>query len=63
MKRHHTILALPLLAALVLVAGPSGRIAIQTHDLTDPSPHRIEATFGLGRAALSLLVTWTSRLR
>jgi hypothetical protein len=46
-----------------MTVGPSGRLAIQMHDLADPSPHRIEATLQLGQAALSLLITWTSHLR
>ena len=46
----------------MMAIGPSGRLAIQMHDLADPSPHRIEATVQLGKAALYLLITWTSHL-
>lgn len=49
--------------AIAMVSGPTARLAIQTHDLTDPSPRRIEATLALGKAALVLLITWTSRIR
>lgn len=63
MKRRAllAVLALGLIAATL--AGPTARVAIQTHDLTDPSPHRVEATIALGKAALTLLVTWTSHVR
>ncbi|MEQ1508971.1 MAG: hypothetical protein ABL909_01050 [Sphingopyxis sp.] len=63
MKRRTllAIMALGFIAATMV--GPTGRLAIQTHDLTDPSPHRVEATIALGKAALTLLVTWTSHIR
>ena len=63
MKRRNLLL----MAALAIIActtfgGPTGRIAIQTHDLGDPIPRRVEATFALGKTALVLLVTWSQRL-
>ncbi|QJQ32472.1 hypothetical protein GV829_08435 [Sphingomonas lacunae] len=61
MVRRRIMIAVAALVAVACVAGPSGRIAVQTHDMTDPSPHRIEATLGIGKAVLSLLVTWSSR--
>ena len=61
---RRTVLFLSLVAlAVMTTAGPTGRIAVQTHDLTDPSPRRVEATLALGKAALSVLITWTSRIR
>lgn len=52
-------------AALLMaaIAGPTGRIAIQTHEPNDASPQRVEASIALGKAALSLLITWTSHVR
>lgn len=49
--------------AIAMVSGATARLAIQTHDLSDPSPRRIEATLALGKAALVLLFTWTNRIR
>ena len=60
MSRRRIALAVTGLFAIACLAGPSGRIAIQTHELTDPSPHRIELALGMGKAVLSLLVTWSS---
>ena len=63
MKRSPALLIGFAVAALaIMTVGPSGRLAIQMHDLADPSPHRIEATVQLGKAALYLLITWTSHL-
>ena len=63
MKRSPALLlGLGALALLAAIGGPSGRLAIQMHDITDPAPHRIEATVQLGKAALTLLITWTSHL-
>lgn len=63
MNRRTALLLCAVALAVVSISGPTGRIVIQTHDLTDPSPHRVEATIALGKAALVFLVTWTSRLR
>lgn len=60
MTRRRIALAAVGLFTVATLAGPSGRIAVQTHDLTDPSPHRIELALGMGKAVLSLLVTWSS---
>lgn len=48
---------------LAAMAGPTGRLAIQMHDVADRSPQRIEATLQLGKAALTFLLTWSSRAR
>jgi hypothetical protein len=61
MTRRRIALAVAGLVAVACLAGPSGRIAVQMHDLTDPSPHRVEVALGMGKAVLSLLVTWSSR--
>lgn len=64
MSRRRLLLIAPIAAlALMMVAGPTGRIAIETHDRLDPSPERIEATIEMGSTALSFLLTWTSHTR
>lgn len=63
MKRRSVLLLCAVALAVVSISGPTGRIAIQTHDLADPSPHRVEATLALGKAALVFLVTWSQQLR
>lgn len=51
-------------AALLIMAArhPSADIRILTHDRADPAPHRIQAAVDLGVLAISVLVTWTSKL-
>jgi hypothetical protein len=63
MNRRFALVLCAFALAVVTVSGPTARLAIQTHDLTDPSPRRVEATLALGKAALVLLITWTSRIR
>lgn len=40
---------------------PTASLEIQTHDVTDVAPKRMEAALDLGIAAFSLLITWTQR--
>ncbi len=64
MRRRLILFVLAVVAVTALSAGgPSGRLAILTHQPSDPSPQRVEASLALGKAALSLLITWTSRSR
>ena len=64
MRRRLILFALACVAVIALaVGGPTGRLAILTHQSGDPSPQRVEASLALGKAALTLLVTWTSRTR
>ncbi len=62
MNRRVALIVCAVALAIVTISGPTARLAIQTHDLTDPSPRRVEATLALGRAALVLLITWTNRI-
>ena len=55
-------------AALALIAvaarHPTADIRLITHDLRDPSPHRMQAVVDLGLVGVSVLYTWTvDRLR
>ena len=54
-------IALALCAACLLLAGSGfdARLAINAHDRADVAPQRFEASVALGKAALSLLITWT----
>lgn len=63
MKRHGAILLVIVALAVAATTGPTGRLAIQTHDVADRSPQRVEATLALGKAALTFLLTWSSRAR
>ena len=54
------------IAALALVGvstsfHPSADIRILTHDTADSAPRRVQAAVDLGVAAVSILITWTSR--
>jgi hypothetical protein len=40
---------------------PTASLEIQTHDVTDVAPKKMEAALDLGIAAFSLLITWTQR--
>lgn len=48
------------LALIAVVRHPTADIRIQTHDIGDPAPHRVQAALDLGIVAVRLLVTWTS---
>lgn len=55
-------LAIATLAALAIVAArhPSPNIRLITHDIGDPSPHRMQAAIDLGLVGVSILYTWTA---
>ena len=61
-RRRLTIAGIAVAAAIVL-GGPDARLSILTHDRGDPNPHKVEASIGLGKLALSLLFTWTAHAR
>jgi hypothetical protein len=54
------------IAALALFAAlsPQNRadIRILTHDKSDVSPHKMQAAIDLGLVAVSVLITWTSKI-
>lgn len=47
--------------ALVAVRHPTPSIRLITHDIGDPSPHRLQAAIDLGLVGFSILYTWTGR--
>lgn len=50
------------LAAVSLLAlrHPTPDIRLLTHDIGDPSPHRVQAAIDLGLVGISFLYTWTA---
>ena len=40
---------------------PTAELRLVTHDLTDPSPRRMQAAVDLGLIGVSILYTWTVR--
>ncbi len=59
-KRRAGFLIAAALFVLLSVERPSANIRIQTHDIADVSPERIEAAVDVGLVAVKLLVTWTA---
>ena len=50
--------------ALLAVVHPTAHVRFLTHDIGDPSPHRMQAAVDLGLVGVSILYTWTAqRLR
>ncbi|MES1975523.1 MAG: hypothetical protein V4472_23950 [Pseudomonadota bacterium] len=57
-------IGLVIIAAALLIAAvrhPSADIRIITHDVSDRTPHRIQAAIDLGLFAVSVLITWTAK--
>lgn len=49
--------------AVVAVRHPTADFRLVTHDVGDPTPHRIQAAVDLGLVGVSFLYTWTRHLR
>ena len=49
--------------ALLAIAHPTAHVRLMTHDVGDPTPRRIQAVVDLGLVGISVLYTWTQRLR
>ena len=49
--------------ALLALRHPTADIRVITHDIGDPAPHRMQAAIDLGLVGVSVLYTWTQRLR
>lgn len=47
--------------AVLAVQRPTADFRLLTHDVGDPTPHRVQAAVDLGLMAVSVLVTWTGR--
>jgi hypothetical protein len=56
--------ALVIIAAVALLAtqSPTASIRIETHDVTDLTPRRIQAAIDVGVLAVNVLVTWSERI-
>lgn len=65
MRSHRGALAFAAIGLLALATQhPTARISVITHDIDDPSPHRMQAGVDLGVIGVSFLYTWTvQRLR
>ncbi|WP_203308655.1 MULTISPECIES: hypothetical protein [Sphingomonas] len=49
--------------AILAVRHPTADIRVITHDMADPTPHRMQAAIDFGLVGVSILYTWTQRLR
>ena len=50
--------------ALLAITHPTAHVRLMTHDIGDPTPHRMLAAVDLGLVGVSVLYTWTAqRLR
>lgn len=65
MRNPKAVLAVAALAlCVVAIRHPTADIRVITHDIRDPSPHRMRAAIDLGLVGVSILYTWTvDRLR
>lgn len=62
MSDRGKIAAAALVAVAILAARhPTADIRIVTHDIGDPSPHRMQAAVDLGLIGVSFAYTWTVR--
>lgn len=64
-RRHRILIAAGGALALLALAAPGHRadIRILTHRPGDLAPQRAQAVVDLGLASISVLVTWSKRLR
>lgn len=62
--RRQIVVAAGLIALLSLAARhPTAELRFITHEASDPAPHRMQAAIDLGLVGVSVLYTWTQRLR
>jgi len=47
--------------ALIAVRHPTADFRIETHDVRDLTPHKVQAAIDFGLVGVSVLYTWTSR--
>lgn len=60
-KRKVGVIACGALLVALAWQTPTASLEIQTHDVADVAPKKMEAALDLGIAAFSLLITWTQR--
>jgi hypothetical protein len=66
MRNHRGTLVIAVLVAVTALAvrHPTIDVRLVTHDVRDPSPHRMQAAVDFGLVGISVLYTWTvNRLR
>ena len=49
--------------AILATTHPDANFRLLTHDIGDPTPHRIQAAMDLGVVGVSFVYTWTQHLR
>ena len=62
-NRKKVLAAAGAAVAVLAVSHPTADVRLVTHDIGDPTPHRIHAAVDLGLVGISFLYTWTQRLR
>ena len=60
--RRKMLVAAGLAIAVLAARHPTADFRLVTHDVGDPTPHRIQAAVDLGLVGVSFLYTWTQRL-
>ena len=60
--RRKTLVAAGIVLAIVAARHPTADIRVVTHDIGDPTPHRLQAAIDLGLVGVSFVYTWTKRL-
>ena len=63
-RKNGIVLAAAAALLLFAYASPHNRadIRILTHDKSDLSPHKLQAAIDIGLVAISILITWTTKL-
>lgn len=63
-RKGRIVLAGAAALALLAMASPNNRadIRILTHEKGDLSPHKLQAAIDIGLVAISILITWTTKL-
>lgn len=63
-KRRRTIIATSaLLLAMLAIRHPTADVRLMLHDVGDRAPRRIQTALDTGLMGVSLLITWTERVR
>ena len=60
--RRKALVATGIVFAILAARHPTADIRLVTHDIGDPTPHRMQAAIDLGLVGVSFLYTWTKRL-
>ncbi len=64
MRTRRTALAVAGIAlAVIAVRHPTADVRLVTHDVGDPTPHRVRAAVDLGLVGVSFLYTWSQHVR